>query len=199
MYVICIELNSISNKIRTGVLIQCCKSSCSCTLHMSSFFNESKCEKTNYSVTNVRRRLRRGYESGFSSKEFFLMYQPIRPYLHQRGAIIRAVYHVREWHFISTWCKHPIAIHMYSVHPVWFKYFQTSFFHLTIYQSQQKVARISYGQHKCVKVVFWNKSSGTFDNFLYCHGKYFRDTVFAHIVSAETILFWIWRSKGHST
>ena len=25
------------------------------------------------------------------------------------------------------------------------------------------------------------------------------DTVFPHIVSAETILFWIWKSKGHST
>ena len=24
-------------------------------------------------------------------------------------------------------------------------------------------------------------------------------TVFPHIVSAETILFWIWKSKGHST
>ena len=25
------------------------------------------------------------------------------------------------------------------------------------------------------------------------------DTVFPHIVSAETIVFWIWKSKGHST
>ena len=27
----------------------------------------------------------------------------------------------------------------------------------------------------------------------------FQFTVFPHIVSAETILFWIWKSKGHST
>ena len=27
----------------------------------------------------------------------------------------------------------------------------------------------------------------------------FADTVFPHIVSAETVLFWIWKSKGHST
>ena len=33
----------------------------------------------------------------------------IRPHLHERGAIIRAVYHVRERRFISTWCKHPIG------------------------------------------------------------------------------------------
>ena len=26
-----------------------------------------------------------------------------------------------------------------------------------------------------------------------------KDTVFPHIVSAETILFWAWNSKGHST
>ena len=28
---------------------------------------------------------------------------------------------------------------------------------------------------------------------------FFVDTVFPHIVSAETILFWIWKPKGHST
>ena len=32
----------------------------------------------------------------------------IRPHLHERRAIIRAVYHVRERRFISTWLKHPI-------------------------------------------------------------------------------------------
>jgi hypothetical protein len=26
-----------------------------------------------------------------------------------------------------------------------------------------------------------------------------QNTVFPHIVSAETILFWIWKSKSHST
>ena len=29
--------------------------------------------------------------------------------------------------------------------------------------------------------------------------KHFFLYVFPHIVSAETILFWIWKSKGHST
>ena len=33
----------------------------------------------------------------------------IQPHLHERGAIVRAVYHVREQRFISTWCKHPIG------------------------------------------------------------------------------------------
>ena len=37
----------------------------------------------------------------------------IRPHLHERGAIVRAVYHVRERRFISTWFKHPIVVCCY--------------------------------------------------------------------------------------
>ena len=33
---------------------------------------------------------------------------PIWPHLHKRGAIVRAVYHVRELRFILTWFMHPI-------------------------------------------------------------------------------------------
>ena len=44
-----------------------------------------------------------------SNQEFCNIIQ-IRPNLHERGAIVRAVYHVGEWCFISTWFKHPIVI-----------------------------------------------------------------------------------------
>ena len=38
----------------------------------------------------------------------------IPPHLHERRAIIRAVYHVRERRFISTWFKHPISYFFFS-------------------------------------------------------------------------------------
>ena len=51
----------------------------------------------------------------------FYPFESIRPHLHERGAIIRAVYHVRERRFISTWFKHPIA-------RIWKKYMWEGYF-----------------------------------------------------------------------
>ena len=47
---------------------------------------------------------------------YIVEFDPIRPHLHKRGAIIRAVYHVRERRFISTWCKHPILFSVFLFH-----------------------------------------------------------------------------------
>ena len=40
-------------------------------------------------------------------------------HIHERGAIIRAVYHVRERRFISTWIKHPINLKPWYLKLYW--------------------------------------------------------------------------------
>ena len=52
----------------------------------------------------------------------------IRPHLHKRGAIVSTVYHVRERHFISTWCKHPICLQKSNIFRGFKEIFHVFFF-----------------------------------------------------------------------
>ena len=52
------------------------------------------------------------YKVPLSYMIYSAYYCRIRPHLHKRGAIIRAVYHVREWRFKSNWFKHPVRPHL---------------------------------------------------------------------------------------
>ena len=58
----------------------------------------------------------------------------------------------------------------------------------------QTQSKTTYNIHER-KCYFWSRPVIR----LAAKNREFQDTVFPHIVSAETILFWIWKSKGHST
>ena len=94
----------------------------------------------------------------------------------------------RKWPFFNP--THPVLLLTYNIHR------DCSLAGMT------KNSRSNQNYLSCSSHVLSNSESTNsivFNKICSCYDLRIQNTVFPHIVSAETIAFWIWKSKGHST